>query len=211
MCHHYVGAKDPPPWLELVPGFSERVTFTPWGLTNFYPLSQVPVVRLDNNGEREFIACQWGFLPFWWKPKDAKDKPTAFQRKCYNAVSEEIHTKRSYQAAFKSRRCLLVGAEFEEKRHMFSLPGKNAFCFAAIWEEWNDRSSLFPSSVVSCSMLTTEPNAEVRSVGHHRMPVLLRTEEEYAAWLNPEIVERGPLEELMRPLVDGVLQVAPAK
>jgi hypothetical protein len=35
------------------------------------------------------------------------------------------------------------------------------------------------------------------------MPVILRTEEEYAAWLNPEIVERGPLEELIRPLADG--------
>jgi hypothetical protein len=51
---------------------------------------------------------------------------------------------------------------------------------------------------------------EVRSVGHHRMPVLLTSEAEYAAWLNPEIVERGPLEALMRPLADGVLECYPA-
>jgi hypothetical protein len=40
------------------------------------------------------------------------------------------------------------------------------------------------------------------------MPVLLTSEAEYAAWLNPEVVERGPLEALMRPLGDGVLEVA---
>jgi putative SOS response-associated peptidase YedK len=44
-------------------------------------------------------------------------------------------------------------------------------------------------------MLTAEPNAGVRSVGHHRMPVLLTGEGQYARWLDPEIVERGPLED----------------
>ncbi len=33
--------------------------------------------------------------------------------------------------------------------------------------------------VCSCTMLTTEPHAEVRGVGHHRMPVLLTGEEQY--------------------------------
>jgi putative SOS response-associated peptidase YedK len=66
--------------------------------------------------------------------------------------------------------------------------------------------SLFPRLA---PLLTIEPDAKVRSVGHHRMPVLLTSEAEYAAWLNPEIVERGPLEGLMRPLADGVLEVEP--
>jgi putative SOS response-associated peptidase YedK len=46
----------------------------------------------------------------------------------------------------------------------------------------------------------------VQSVGHHRMPVLLTNEEEYRRWLDPEIVERGPLEELIRPMPDGTLE-----
>jgi putative SOS response-associated peptidase YedK len=54
-------------------------------------------------------------------------------------------------------------------------------------------------------MLTTEPNAEVRGVGHHRMPVLLTSKEQYDRWLDPEISERGPLEELLRPVEDGTL------
>jgi len=172
---------------------------------------KLPTSKQLGRGVYELVEMEWGFLPAWWKPKNATDKPKAYQRKCYNARSEDIQTKATYKSAFKSRRCLLPGVEFMEKGHYFSLPGKRMFAFAGIWESWVDRSSMFDESVVSCSMLTTEPNAEVRSVGHHRMPVLLTSEAEYAAWLNPEFVERGPLEGLMRPLADGVLQVAKAE
>jgi hypothetical protein len=51
-------------------------------------------------------------------------------------------------------------------------------------------------------------NARLESIA--ALPVVLCTEEESSAWLNPEIVERGPLEGLMRPLGDGVLEVVPA-
>jgi putative SOS response-associated peptidase YedK len=41
-------------------------------------------------------------------------------------------------------------------------------------------------------------------IGHHRMPVLLTSEAEYATWLNPEVVERGSLEAMLRPIgVEG--------
>ena len=45
----------------------------------------------------------------------------------------------------------------------------------------------------------------MRGVGHHRMPVILRAEAEYARWLDPEIATRAPLEGLLKPLEDGVL------
>jgi putative SOS response-associated peptidase YedK len=217
MCHHYRGSRNPP--AHLANEFSARTNLSQLGFdlkqifadrVNYYPTNPVPVVRLDNAGERELVEMEWGFLPAWWKPKNEKDKPKAYQRMCFNARSEDIETKSTYRNAFKSRRCLLPGVEFMEKGHYFSLSGKATFAFAGIWEEWVDRSAMFETSVVSCSMLTTEPNAEVRSVGHHRMPVLLTSEAEYAAWLNPEIVERGPLEGLMRPLADGVLEASPA-
>jgi len=30
----------------------------------YYPLDKVPVIRLDENGERELVALEWGLLPF---------------------------------------------------------------------------------------------------------------------------------------------------
>jgi hypothetical protein len=51
----------------------------------------------------------------------------------------------------------------------------------------------------------------VRSVGHHRMAVLLTTPEQYALWLNSEIVERGLLEHLFAPTDASVMACYPAK
>jgi putative SOS response-associated peptidase YedK len=174
----------------------------------FWPLSQVPIVRLDQAGEREMVPAQWGFLPFWWKPTDKAPKCAGFQRKCINARSEDVHTKPSFREAFKRRRCLMPADEFFERGHYFHFPDHRPFAFAALWERWKDGEG---QAIDSCTLLTTTPNAEVKSVGHHRMPVLLTSEEEYRRWLDPEIVERGPLEELIRPMPDGALEHYPAK
>jgi len=97
--------------------------------------------------------------------------------------------------------------EFFEKGHYFHLPDSRLFAFAGLWERWREGDGV----VESCTLLTTEPNAEVRSVGHHRMPALLASEDAYARWLNPEIIERGGLDELMRPMADGVLSLCKAE
>ncbi len=171
----------------------------------FYPLKPVPVIRLGEDGERGLDVCEWGLLPFWWKPSDKQPKRAAFQRQCFNARSETADTKPTYREAFKRRRCLLPAVKFEEKKHYFSFAGERPFAFAGLWETWRGDDG----EVFSCTLLTTEPNEEIRSVGHHRMPVILQSEAEYERWLDPEIVERGPLEDLMRTLADGSLEVEP--
>ena len=167
----------------------------------FYPLKPVPVVRLDESGERELVLCEWGLLPFWWKPSAGTPKRAVFQRKTFNARSETVSTTPSYRDAFKRRRCLLPAGAFEEKAHYFSLPSGRPFAFAGLWESWGQGDE----RIESCTLLTTLPNEEVRGVGHHRMPVILQREAEYARWLNPEINTLAPLEALMRPLADGSL------
>jgi putative SOS response-associated peptidase YedK len=97
----------------------------------------------------------------------------------------------------------LRAAKFEEKKHYFRFPDERPFAFAGLWETWRGDDG----EIESCTLLTTEPNAEVRDIGHHRMPVILQSEAAYARWTDSEIVERGPLDELMRPLQDGSLVV----
>jgi putative SOS response-associated peptidase YedK len=162
----------------------------------FFPLGRPPIVRLDHAGEREMVAAEWGLLPFWWKPSDKTPKRTTFQRKCFNARSEDVDAKPTYREAFKWRRCLMPADEFFEKGHYFHLPDHQPFAFAALWEKWNGGDDV----VESCTLLTTAANELVQSVGHPRMPVLLTNESEYALWLNAEITDRGPLEALMRPM-----------
>lgn len=208
MCHHYRGSKNPP--AHLAGEFSARTNLRQLCLpeASYYPLNKVPVVRHDDAGDRELVECEWGLLPYWWKPKTATDKRTAFQRKCFNARSEDVHAKPSYREAFRRRRCLLPAVDFMEKAHYFSLPGKSPFAFAGLWDRWRDGEG---QHVETCTLLTTAPNAEVLSVGHHRMPVILTDESQFRLWLDAEIVERGPLDELIRPLADGTFEVYAAK
>lgn len=195
MCHHYRGHRTPPAY--LLDEFSVRANLYQMLLPveGFYPLSPTPIVRLGPAGEREMVAAEWGLLPRWWKPSDRVAKRTAFQRKCFNARSEEVDAKPTYRDAFRRRRCLMPADEFFERGHYFHLVDRRPFAFAALWEEWQGGDE----RIESCTLLTTEPNALVESVGHNRMPVVLRGEEQYARWLNPETTDRGPLEDLLLP------------
>lgn len=184
-------------------------------LGSFYPTNLVPVIkqceddafsesgRAEQGSDRELVAMEWGMLPSWWKPSDKCKTRKTFQRRCFNARAETVHEKPSYRDAFKRRRCLVPVTHFEEKGHYFSLTNQKLFAFAGLWESWQGAEEI----VHSCTFLTTEPNAEIRSIGHHRMPIVLRTEEQYAAWLNPDIDSREPLAELLYPAIDGLLDV----
>jgi putative SOS response-associated peptidase YedK len=206
MCHHYKGSRNPPK--HLADEFSVRSNQYQLLLPNagFYPLAQVPLVRLSDEGEREMVAAQWGLLPFWWKPSDKTPKRTTFQRKCFNARSEEVDSKPTYREAFKRRRCLMPAGEFFEKGHYFHLPGHRPFAFAALWERWQGGDE----TVESCTLLTTQANESVRAVGHPRMPVMLTSEADYARWLNPDLSGRAAFESLFAPFDPSRMDSYPA-
>src|SRR5262245_7169226 len=119
MCHHYKGSRNPP--AHLANEFSVRSNMYQLLLPDagFYPLAEAPIVRVDAAGEREMVAAQWGLLPAWWKPSDKTPKRGTFQRKCFNARSEEVDAKPTYRDAFKRRRCLVAADEFFEKGYYF--------------------------------------------------------------------------------------------
>lgn len=195
MCHHYRGSRTPPE--HLANEFSIRAQMRQLQLPvgDFWPLKPVPVVRLDDQGERELAVCEWGLLPFWWKPSDKVTKRSAVQRKTINARSETVDTIASYREAFKRRRCLMPAEEFFEKGHYFKFADDRTFAFAGLWETWKGGDG---EVVETCTLLTTEPNTLVKSVGHHRMPVLLASEDDWRLWLDLE-KPRGDVEQLFRP------------
>lgn len=196
MCHHYIGVRERPQHLQ--DEFSVRSNLHQLTLpeAGFYPLAEVPVIRLTEGGERELAGAQWGLLPAWWKPSDRIPKRESFQRRCINARAEDVHAKPTYRESFRRRRCLMPGEAFFERGHYFHLLDDRAFAFAAIWDRWRDADG---RDVDTCTLLTTEANEAVAAVGHPRMPVVLAQEDDYARWLNPEVVERSLLERLLRP------------
>ncbi len=102
----------------------------------------------------------------------------------------------------------MSAGEFFEKNYYFRFADNRTFAFAGLWESWRGGDD---ETVESCTLLTTEPNELVRSVGHHRMPVLLSSEADYQLWLNPKATGRDAVEHQFA-LTDSALMVKrPAK
>jgi putative SOS response-associated peptidase YedK len=143
---------------------------------NICPSNQVPVVRLDDTGQREIVKMQWGFVPSW-----AKDAPKI---RPVNAKAETVATNGMFRQAFASHRCLIPADGFYEwkgikppkKPHFIHRKDDGLFAFAGIWERWREADTF--------AMLTTTPN-ELMAPIHNRMPVIIEPKN-YGRWLDPE-------------------------
>jgi len=137
----------------------------------------------------------WGLVPFW-----AKD--VSIGNKLINARAETVDTKPSFRNAFKARRCLIPadgfyewkGAKGKKQPVYLTLPDKEPFAFAGLWEEWIDKGSGGPA-YRSCTILTTAASDSVKSI-HHRMPVILKPDK-YHQWLNTEYKNLAELKDIM--------------
>ncbi len=67
---------------------------------NGAPGQNFTACRLDEDSTRKFALLRWGLVPSW--ARDAK-----IASRLINARSETVHSKPSFRAAFRSRRCLI--------------------------------------------------------------------------------------------------------
>ena len=158
---------------------------------NISPGQKIPVIT-GTYDKRRLSLMRWGLIPSW-----AKVPSVGY--KMFNARAETIDQKPSFRHAFFSRRCLIPADSFYEWRQKgespfrIYLPDKPLFALAGIWELWRPQEG---EAVLSCSMVTTEPNAFMQHI-HNRMPVILGDEERMMAWL--EGTEPNDLKELLVP------------
>ena len=150
---------------------------------NIAPMTDVPVVRVNAQGERELTTMRWGLVPRW-----AKD-PT-IGAKLINARGETIAEKPSFRMAYRRHRCLLPADGFYERMPVGSggdahkqpvhvgMKDGRTFGFAGLYERW-----LSPEGDVldTCTIVTTDANPLLRPV-HDRMPVIVAPAD-YARWL----------------------------
>lgn len=121
-----------------------------------------------------------------------------------NARAETLSEKPSFKNAFRYRRCLVLADGFYEwvaepgtksKTPMYiHLKNKRPFAFAGLWESWNPPDG---SELLSCTIITTEPNPLVAKL-HNRMPVILH-ESDYPLWLQTDEVELFELQSVLGP------------
>ena len=160
---------------------------------NVAPTDNVAVVL--NNGVKQLVAMRWGLVPFW-----ATDPKIA--SKHINARAETLTVKPAFKDAFKRRRCLVVADGFFEwqKQGATKLPlfihlePERSFGFAGLYDIW---SPPLGEKLVTCTIITTEPNELIRPI-HDRMPVILPKDAE-DFWLDSAVEDHTRLLDLLQP------------
>jgi putative SOS response-associated peptidase YedK len=162
-----------------------------------------PVLSIIRQGnENRLDRLYWGLVPFW-----AKDK--SIGPRMINARIETVTKKASFREAFKKRRCLIIADGFYEwkgapghKQPMFiTLPSKEPFAFAGLWEKWNPKES--DEVYRSCAIITTDASESVREI-HDRMPAILHPDA-YKAWLDPENQNAESVQAILKDCLVGEL------
>ncbi len=128
-----------------------------------------------------YTYAHFGLIPSWAKERSSMQ---------INARSETVFEKSSFKEAYKQRRCLIpLNGYFEWKKDTVSKKNKphfilsdagDYFVFAGIYESWYDNT--LGKSVLTCALLTTEPNEKIATL-HDRMPVILQSHQ-WELWLD---------------------------
>lgn len=156
-----------------------------------------PVAVIPNNGENKLDFFVWGLIPSWAKDPEIGNR-------LINARAETLAEKPAFRAAFRRRRCLVLADGFYEWRQE---PGSRSktpmyirmkdgrpFAFAGLWEGWHSPDG---SEILSCTIITTNPNALMQDI-HNRMPVIL-PEAAHRLWLEPGDQDPARLQALLQP------------
>lgn len=187
---------------ELEERFDATFTFEFEPTYNAAPSQRLPVVTGEEPDAIQRL--EWGLIPRW--ADDGNDGHI-------NARSETVAEKPAFAEAYEQRRCLVLADGFyewaaldgEKRPYRVAFEDDRPFSMAGLWERWtpdtlqtglgefdsgDDRSVGQADPVETFTILTTEPNDIVEPL-HHRMAVILDTEEE-SAWLDGNDVPLDP-------------------
>jgi len=175
------------PWITINEEIQPRYNIAP---------SQ-PVAVVPNDGKNQLNYFLWGLIPFW-----AKD-PTIGNR-MINARGETLDQKPSFKHAYRRRRCLVLADGFYEWKIetggkskipiYIKMKNNRPFALAGLWDSWNAPDG---SNILSCTIITTEPNILLKDI-HNRMPVIL-PDDKIQTWLRTDEVESEYLKPLLMP------------
>lgn len=168
-------------------------------------IDSIPKVGDTDEPVRRIEAARWGLVPGF---SATPDGPPLF-----NARSETVAEKPSFQQALISRRAVVPASGYYEWRtvdgvkrpHYISLPGDELFLFAGLYEWWRNPAADSPATawLLSATILTRPATALLTDI-HERMPVFLDADfvEE---WLDPHA--EGDFD-LVEHVVEGGAEVA---
>jgi putative SOS response-associated peptidase YedK len=171
---------------------------------NIAPTNDIPIIRLNKDGQRVVSLVRWGLIPSW-----AKDP--SIGNRMINARGETLAEKPAFRVALARRRCLIPSDGFYEwkatgksKQPFFIHPTDGRpFCFGGLWERWTDPAA--EAAIDSATIITVSPNSAVKEI-HDRMPLIIAPAD-YGRWLNKD-TPADEVQSLLRPFA-GDLEMWP--
>jgi len=171
---------------------------------NIAPSQAVPAL-VSESDKRQIEICQWGLVPSW--SKDPK-----IGHRMINARKETLAEKPSYRGPFKNHRCLVLADGFFEWKqagrtkipYFIRLKSGAPFGFAGLWAHWAGKDG---SEIVSCCIITGEPNDLIRSI-HNRMPCLI-PKDKRDFWLDHSRYEPDKLLAILEPYPADEMEAYP--
>jgi putative SOS response-associated peptidase YedK len=163
---------------------------------NIAPMQYVWAI-VKEAGELTLKKMRWGLVPNW-------SKEDSLASKMINARAETLAEKPAFRNLIAQNRCLILADSFYEfethgkqKRPVrFVMPNYPIFAFAGLYDVWEN--PLAPkNSLLTCTIITTEPNELIEKV-HHRMAVIL-SEEGEREWLDEKKTKMAELQHLLVP------------
>ena len=146
---------------------------------NGAPTQVFGLCRMDHSGRQVLAQHRWGLIPAW-----ARDPKIG--SRLINARSESAHSKPSFRAAFRRRRCLIPAngwfewqADGDAKQPWWISLRDGPFSFGGLWEAWDKGGGpVFSFTILTC------PATESLQTIHDRQPSIIPPAR-YEEWLDP--------------------------
>ena len=171
---------------------------------NIAPTQTVPVVRLDEKGNRVFTLAQWGLIPSWVKDPEEVQHPI-------NAKSETAAIKPMFRHAYRKSRVLVPADAFYEwaakngvkQPYLIRLRDGAPMGMGGLLEHWHGPEG----DVTTFTILTTNANSLMAKI-HDRMPVIIKPED-YAPWLDTNFTEVIKIQGMTLPYPERLMEAYP--
>jgi putative SOS response-associated peptidase YedK len=172
---------------------------------NVAPTDPVPILRLDENGQRQLSPMTWGIAT------PARDNKKRLTRHI-NARAESLASNALWRAALRETRCVVVSDGFYEcsgparasDRQPFFLHRADdaLILMAGLWR-WRNTDDGY---LQEFTIVTTPANTTLAPI-HDRMPAILEGDA-LSLWLNRKI-DPDELPPLLEPARDDLLEARP--
>eukprot|EP01080_Neovahlkampfia_damariscottae_P008427 gene8427-252_t len=181
---------------------------------NFGPTSNLPVVFMVKNQSMEMKeeifelqTMRWGLVPSFFKSINNSIP-------MHKARGETVAEKGMFNRLLSSRRCIcMVDGFYEWKRDkkkkqpyfVKCKDGKPIF-LAGIYDTWNSHDE---EVIYSFTIITIESPEKYSSSLHHRIPIILESDESKDIWLNVEKYTKEEAMCLIKPIDTEILELYP--